>query len=149
MSHPLLAHYPVELEIPVQWGEMDAYDHVNNATFFRWFESARMDYLERCGMLKTMAEDRIGAILHSTECRYRRPVVFPDTVLIGGRASEIGDDRFTMEYAVVSLDQDVVVAKGSGIIVSYDYSAGAKTALPDSVRRGIAQLEAGVDHSPA
>ncbi len=147
MSHPLLAHYPVALQIPVQWGEMDAYDHVNNATFFRWFESARIDYLGRCGMLKTMEEDRIGAILHSTECRYRRPVVFPDTVVVGGRVSELGEDRFTMEYAVVSLDQNAVVAKGSAIIVSYDYAAGVKTAVPESVRRGIAQLEAGAGHS--
>ena len=149
MSHPLLAHYPVILEIPVQWGEMDAYDHVNNAIFFRWFESARIDYLVRCGMAKTMEEDRIGAILHSTECRFRRPVVFPDTIVVGGRTSEVGEDRFTMEYAVVSLDQNAMVAQGSGVIVSYDYAAGVKVAVPQSVRHGIAQLEAGADHSIA
>jgi acyl-CoA thioester hydrolase len=137
------------MDIPVQWGEMDAYDHVNNAVFFRWFESARIDYLVRCGMARTMEENRIGAILHSTECRFRRPVVFPDTIVVGGRTSELGEDRFTMEYAVVSLDQDAIVAQGSGIVVSYDYAAGAKTALPDSVRAGITQLEADVDHTLA
>jgi acyl-CoA thioester hydrolase len=149
MTHPLLAAYPVALSIPVQWGELDAYGHINNTIFFRWFESARIEYLQRSGMVETMERDQIGAILHSTSCRFRRPVFFPDTVEIGGRASEVGDDRFMMEYLVVSREQDAVVGEGTGIIVSYDYAAHSKAPLPDDVRRRIAALEEAVGDTSA
>ncbi len=149
MTHPLLAAYPVSLIIPVQWGELDAYGHINNTVFFRWFESARIEYLTRSGMVRTMERDQIGAILHSTSCRFRRPVFFPDTIEVGGRAREVGDDRFAMEYVVVSHEQNAVVGEGTAIIVCYDYSAHAKAPLPDDVRRGIAALEEAVGDTSA
>jgi len=142
MPHPLLTPYPVALSIPVQWGEMDAYGHVNNTVFFRWFESARIAFLDRCGMLETMERDGIGAILHSTACRFRRPVFHPDTVEVGGRATDVDHDRFTMEYLVVSREQDAVVGEGSGRIVCYDYGARTKTPLPESVLHGLEALAA-------
>jgi acyl-CoA thioester hydrolase len=149
MTHPLLAAYPVSLIIPVQWGELDAYGHINNTVFFRWFESARIEYLTRSGMVRTMERDQIGAILHSTSCRFRRPVFFPDTIEVGGRAREVDDDRFAMEYVVVSHEQNAVVGEGTAIIVCYDYSAHAKAPLPEDVRRGIAALEAAVGDTSA
>src|SRR5262249_44770182 len=45
----LLAALPVIVELPVVWGEMDAYRHVNNAVYFRYFESARLEYFRRLG----------------------------------------------------------------------------------------------------
>lgn len=143
MGEDLFGHYPVVVRIPVQWGEMDAYGHVNNAVFFRYFESARMEYLERCGFLESYERDRIGAILHSTSCRFRRPLFYPDTAVIGTRAAEIQDDRFTMLYEVVSLASGEQIAEGSGIVVSYDYESRRKAAIPGWVRARIRDLEGG------
>ena len=140
-AHSLLAGYQVVLTIPVQWGEMDAYGHVNNTVFFRYFESARVVYLGRCGFLEAYERDRVGAILHSTDCRFRLPLLYPDTILVGCRASEVADDRFTSAYRIVSLTAGEVAAEGSGVVVAYDYRANGKTALPERVRRLIAELE--------
>ncbi|MCB0148997.1 MAG: acyl-CoA thioesterase, partial [Caldilineaceae bacterium] len=52
--HDLLAGYPVVIEIPVAWGEMDAFQHVNNIVYFRYFESGRIAYFERAGMMNLM-----------------------------------------------------------------------------------------------
>jgi acyl-CoA thioester hydrolase len=138
--HNLLARFPVILELPVQWGEMDAYGHVNNTVFFRYFESARMAFLQQCGFAESHERDRIGAILHSTTARFRQPLFFPDTVQIGASATDVKEDRFTMTYTVVSLTRNVVIAEGNGIIVSFDYTAGQKTGLPPAVRRAIASI---------
>lgn len=138
--HELLDGFPVIVRLPVQWGEMDAYGHVNNAVLFRYFETARIAFLERCGFLEAYERDKIGAILHSTDCRFRRALRYPDTVLVGGRALDVSEDRFTMGYRVVSLEHDEVVADGAGVVVSYDYVRKAKTALPEEVRRRIAGL---------
>jgi len=140
-THPLVADYAVVLTIPVQWGEMDAYGHVNNAIFFRYFETARVEYLERCGFLASYDQDGIGAILYSADCRFRLPLLYPDTIQVGCRATGIAEDRFTTQYRIVSLAAGAVAAEGSAVVVSYDYRANARTALPVRVRRLIGQLE--------
>jgi acyl-CoA thioester hydrolase len=141
MSHPLLADFPVVIELPVQWGEMDAYGHVNNAVLFRYFESARMAYFQRCGFTGSYERDKVGAILHSTACRFRRPLFAPDTVLVGTRVSDVAADRITMEYRAVSQTQNETAAEGTAIIVSYDYTQGRKAPLPQAVRAAIAEME--------
>lgn len=142
-DHALLTGYPVRLALPVQWGDMDAYGHVNNTVFFRYFESARIEYLNLCGFLDSYEKDRVGAILQSTECRFRLPLFHPDTVLVGGRASEVAEDRFTMRYVVVSVAADRTAGEGSGVVVSYDYQRREKCPLPPQVRQKIEELEHG------
>ncbi|MCZ6858442.1 MAG: acyl-CoA thioesterase, partial [Gemmatimonadetes bacterium] len=102
MSNEPLAKFPVVIEIPVQWGEMDAYGHVNNTVVFRFFESARIAFLDECNFIRAYHELNIGAILHSTACRFRRPLYYPDTVRVGARVTQIRTDRFEMEYVVFS-----------------------------------------------
>lgn len=135
-----LDSFSVTIDIPVQWGELDAYGHVNNTVFFRYFESARVEYLERCGFLRSYDERKVGAILHSTSCRFRQPLHYPDVVWVGTRAVEVREDRFTMEYLVVSQGTGSVVAEGEGVVVSFDYSSGKKVPLPPEVVKGIEEL---------
>jgi acyl-CoA thioester hydrolase len=143
-AEALLADYPVVVHLPLHWGEMDAFGHLNNVVYFRYFETARIHYFERCGFMATYEEDRIGAILHSTSCRFRRPLHFPDTVLAGARVTDLGEDRFTMGYRVVSVAEEVVAAEGTGLIVSFDYRARAKAPVPEGVRRAIREIETGL-----
>lgn len=142
MSEKLLAGFPVIVRLPVQWGEMDAYGHVNNTVFFRYFESARLAYLERCGFTDSYDEDRIGAILHSTSCRFRTALFYPDTVSVGARAEEVADDRFTMRYLVVSENQGGAAAEGEGVVVSFDYAQRRIAPIPGAVREAIERIEA-------
>lgn len=142
-GHELVDGWPVVERIPVQWGEMDAYGHVNNTVFFRYFESARVRYLERCGFTDSWERDRVGAILHSTECRFRRALRYPDTVLAAARAESMEEDRFRMAYRVISLEDDALAAEGSGLVVSFDYEREEKAPIPSDVRAGIERLEGG------
>jgi acyl-CoA thioester hydrolase len=137
-----LSDFPVVVEIPVQWGEMDAYGHVNNAVFFRYFETARIAYLIRCGFAESYTRDNIGAILHSTSCRFRQPIVFPDTLLVGARATLVEADRFTMEYRIISRSLGAVAADGTGMIVSFDYGNQRKAPIPAEVHDAIERIEA-------
>lgn len=137
----LRADFPVVVEWPVAWAEMDYFRHVNHAVFFTYFEGARIAYLERIGFRELTAEQQVGPILHSTHARYRRPVVYPDTVVIGARVTEVGEDRFTQEYRIVSRAQGEVAAEGGGTLVAYDYAAGRKAPLPARVREAIRALE--------
>ena len=139
--HDLLAGYPVILEIPVAWGEMDAFQHVNNIVYLRYAESARIAYLERAGLGDILQTTGIGPILASIQCRYKFPLTYPDTVRVGVRASEIGVDRFTAEFRIVSTRHQRIAAEGDSVIVSYDFRIGSKVPLPDSIRARIEAME--------
>lgn len=139
--HDLLAGYPVVIEIPVAWGEMDAFQHVNNIVYFRYFESGRIAYFQHLGWMDTARGDEIGPILASVSCRFKFPLTFPDRILVGTRVDTIGDDRFTMHHRVVSTRHGRVAADGEGVIVAYNYRDNRKASLPAWVRTAIAALE--------
>jgi len=137
----LLAGFPVVIEIPVAWGEMDAFQHVNNIVYFRYFESVRIACLEQLGFMEVMEQTGVGPILAETRCRYRKPLTYPDTVSSGVRVSEVGQDRFVMQHRIVSHKLKAVVAEGEATLVAYDYREKRKAAIPDKVRRRIEELE--------
>ena len=138
----LLEQYPVVIETPIAWGQMDAFRHLNNTTYFRFFESGRIAYFERMNFIEYMEETGVGPILASTNCRFRIPLTYPDNVSIGTRVSTIEEDRFTMEYVVVSHKHQKVAADGSGLIVCFNYKENKKVTVPTEIRTRIEQLEA-------
>ena len=133
--------YPVHVTLPVQWGDLDALGHVNNTRYFTWFESARIALFERVGLANTGADLTVGPLLATTTCDFLRPLHYPDTVVVGARVSRMGNTSFTMEYAVErTAEPGVVVARGSGVIVTVDYRAGVKVRVPQATREAIAAL---------
>ncbi|MFB6285207.1 MAG: acyl-CoA thioesterase [Candidatus Bipolaricaulia bacterium] len=136
-----LQDFPVLVQLPVVWGEMDAFGHVNNTVFFRYFETARLAYFERIAFGESSQPSDVGPILASTSCRFRRPLTYPDTIHVGARVSEVEDDRFTMAYEIYSEAHDDIAAKGEGVIVAYDYANRQKAPLPDDVRQRIRALD--------
>jgi len=136
-----LGSFPVKLEHRVQWGEMDAFGHVNNANYLRWFESARIAYFEKVAV-------SIGAkdaspwvpILARATVDFRKPVTYPDTVTLEATVTKFGTTSFTMAYRAVSATLGVA-AEGEAIVVLLDPATGQKTPLPDALRAGITALE--------
>jgi acyl-CoA thioester hydrolase len=141
LTPELLDGFPVVVSLPVQWNEMDAYGHVNNTVYFRYFEAARIEYLERIGIREVTPEQPTGVILHSTSARFRLPVRYPDQVRVGARTVELLDDRFRMEYRVVSEAAGATAAEGWGVVVCFDYAGQRKAALPEAVRHAIQALD--------
>ncbi len=139
--HSTLEGYPVVIALPVIWGDQDAFGHVNNTVYLRWFESGRVDYFGRIGLSDLMRRSKIGPILASITCHYRREVNFPDQVQIGTRVSRIGKTSLTLEHAIVSESSKMVVAEGTSTVVVFDYHAHQPHPVPAPIRREIELLE--------
>lgn len=137
----LLTGFPVVIEIPIAWGEMDAFGHLNNVTYLRYFESSRIAYFERIAAMTEVTRGDSGPILAETRCRFRLPLRYPDRVAVGARVSAIGEDRFTMQHAIASEKAGRIAADGEGLVVWYDYGAATKARLPDELRARIEALE--------
>jgi acyl-CoA thioester hydrolase len=129
-----LTHYRTITSLPVQWGDQDAFGHVNNVVYFRWFESARIDLLNVCPSQVSMSGSGLGPILASIKCDYRRQLRFPDTVYIGSKISRVGRSSADMSHAIISREQGEIVAEGVSVIVVFDYTAQRVTRIPDDLR---------------
>jgi acyl-CoA thioester hydrolase len=141
MNHPELAAFPVLVELDVAWGEMDSYGHVNNVVYFRYFENARIAYLDRVGWSASKEATGLGPILHSTSARFRKAVTFPDHLQVGARVTDIQPDRVVFEFKLVSETLNAVACEGQGVIVNYDYRADAKAPIPEAIRAAILEME--------
>lgn len=139
--------FAVTIELPVQWGEMDALRHVNNAIFFTWFESARIAYFDRLraaipGAGATVGMGEIGPILASTSCDFIRPVTYPAIVRVGARVTELGNSSMRMEYAVERTDApEDLCAKGTSVVVLVRYATLQKVRVPDEMRAAIDAID--------
>ena len=136
-----LAGFPVAVDLPVQWGDQDAFGHVNNTVFLRWFESARVEYWQRIGLFGRATIDGLGPILASSHCDYRRPVTFPDAIRAGARVARIGRTSLTIEHRVVAASSNLVAAEGVAVVVLYDYAAATPKPVSDVLRGLIHELE--------
>lgn len=125
-------------QLSVRWGDMDAFDHVNNTIYFRYFESARIDYfiLVDWGWIEDKKISGFGPILAHTSCQFIQPVRHPDQLSIGVRGRKMGNSSLVQEYEIHS-DKLGLVAKGEGVIVCYDFNKNAKMAFPDDLRKRI------------
>jgi acyl-CoA thioester hydrolase len=141
-----LTLFPALIRLPVEWGDQDAFGHVNNAVYFRWFESSRIAYLERIGLGdkhegKLSSGENVGPILAAISCNYRRQIKYPDTIIVGARITRIGRSSMTMTHSVWSQQHQAIAADGESTVVVFDYNANQPRRVPDELRELIEKLE--------
>lgn len=136
-----LSLFPVIMELPIRWGDMDAFNHVNNVTYFRYFECVRIAYFEALGIEGYANPEGVGPILGQATCKFKFPLTYPDTLKIGARTTELESNRYHQEYIVYSPRHQRIAAQGTGVIVNYDYDRMEKADIPDSIVQKIQALE--------
>ncbi len=138
-----LQHYPVIYSQIVQWGEMDALNHLNNVVYYRYAESARIHYLQALELF-----DGSAMLLAHSSCQYLQPVTYPDTLLIGLRCQRLGNTSIVLEYSYYSSSQQQLVATAEAVIVRLDHNSEHKLAWTTAERERLLALEAQVGRLP-
>ena len=141
----LLKDFTLVVDLNIEWGDMDALQHVNNIEYFKYFQVARIAYFEKINSDSEFGETSIPLILASTQCKFIYPLTYPDSISVGVRVDAMADQYFTMKYAVVSHQHQRLVAIGDAKVVMFDYVNNKKTSIPDEVRKTIIDLEESVD----
>ncbi|MUG32635.1 MULTISPECIES: acyl-CoA thioesterase [Psychrobacter] len=128
----------------VVWNDMDAFNHVNNVVYYRYAESARINYLNELGAFS----NEVTTVLAQSSCTYLKPVVFPDTLLIGVRTKKLGNTSIIMEYAYFSTAQQALVATGESVLVRLNKEGTKKLPWSTTERSNILAFEKAAGHSP-
>ena len=126
--------WPIRIEIPIAWGDMDAFAHVNNTVYLRWFESARIAWFAAVGISGGGGASGVGPILASTTCRFVRPLAYPDVIIAEATTTRIGRSSFDMAYRVTRRDTGELAAEGSAVVVMLDYATGKAVAIDAELR---------------
>ena len=139
-----LSHHPIIHHQPIHWGEMDAFNHLNNVVYYRYAESARIGYLQALGMF----DGSMVTVLAQSSCQYLRAVTYPDTLLLGVRCQRLGTASIVIEYRYYSTAQAAIVATADAVIVRLDSDGKDKLPWTDEERERLLALEATVGHTP-
>jgi acyl-CoA thioester hydrolase len=149
MDHPLislnrpqpLVDFPVSIRLLIQWGDQDAFGHVNNTAAIRWFESARIAYLDVNGLGHLMAHGETGVILASITCHYRKQLLYPDAVHVGASVTKLGRTSLVMKHLLYSEKLNAVAAEGESVIVLFDYTTQRPIRIPEELRTQLEKIE--------
>jgi len=136
----LLKDYPIQLSQALIWGDMDAYQHINNTVFYRYFEDARMLLLEHVGTNQYMADFNVGPILANSHADFRAPLIYPDTITVGIKVDSIEQRKFLTHYAVYSHNLNSLAATGSGLVVYYDYNKKTSCSIPEEIKQKLIEI---------
>lgn len=112
----------------IDWGDMDALGHVNNGTYFDYFQEARIL------ALREMDFDLLheaGPILLNIGCTFLKPVVYPAKITIDVSIHSPGRTSFIMDYDIYQ--GETKMAEGSSKIVWVNYKAGKSEPLPQLI----------------
>lgn len=141
-----MSAYPVEIEIPVRFRDLDGMGHVNNAVFSTFLESARVGYWQRLhpGEPLEVSPEAIPFILARTEIDFRAQIPFEPpggAVRVRTRCPRIGTKSFELEYLIESADGEVLYAEARSVQVCFDYRANETVPVTDELRRRVAAFE--------
>ena len=133
-ANPMKTVFAIELD--VRWGDMDAFNHVNNASYLRYIEEARVLWFKEIS--PDWADPDCAPILAAAQMNYRRPIGWPERLRIVMGAERVGGKSLTLAHRIESATQDgVVYADGNTVLVWVNRS-GASMQLPEFVRAALA-----------
>lgn len=135
-----LETFPSLINIDVQWGDMDAFGHVNNTVPVRWYEASRINYMEVTGIAQMLADRKVGPILAAVNCNYRRQLFYPDKVRIGCRLSRLGGSSMTLSHVTFSEKLGEAATDGESVVVVFDFEKQRPVRIPEEVRAKLVEL---------
>ena len=122
-----------EMRIQIRWGDMDALDHVNNAVYFRYLETVRVDWLRSIG--GEPDPNGSGPVIVNAFCNFLKQLEYPGDLLARFFVAKPGRSSFEGYTTLERTDAPgVVYAEGGAKIVWVDAKTQRSVPLPDELR---------------
>lgn len=102
-------HFGWWTKISSRWADCDAYGHVNNATYYSWFDTALTTMAMERGILRAPGQTSIGLCVASG-CEFMAPIGFPETADVGVRLGRIGNSSLRYELGLFAQDAETPAA---------------------------------------
>lgn len=127
------------ITIPTRWMDNDVYGHVNNVTYYSYFDTAVNHHLIEAGGLDIHRDPAFGVVAE-TGCKFFRELQFPDIVDAGIRVARLGNSSVTYEIGLFRRGTDEPAAVGHFVHVWVDRTTRRPVPIPDKIRRALEPL---------
>jgi acyl-CoA thioester hydrolase len=135
------ARYRHFLEIQTRWSDNDIYGHVNNVTYYSYFDTVVNCYLIDQGGLDIRNGAVIGVAVE-TMCRFRKPVTYPECVEAGLRVGTLGNSSVRYEIGIFRQGEDEAAASGHFVHVFVDRAENRPVPIPGPIRDALRRIQA-------
>ncbi|AFC26655.1 acyl-CoA thioesterase [Saprospira grandis] len=135
-----MSKLPLIWKQPVAWGDMDAFGHVNNVQYLRYFETARVKYFEDL-MTGEKGKGPVQPVVASLTADYKAPVTYPDTLEVKLGVTEMGNSSLKMRAEMHSAKGYLAVVAHCSIVM-FDFVKKRPARISDELRQFIEELEA-------
>ena len=125
--------------ITTRWHDNDIYGHVNNVTYYSYFDSAVNAYLIAAGGLDIHAGEVVGFVV-SSSCDYFASIAFPDAIEVGLRVGKLGNSSVQYELAIFRAGEEQACAAGRFVHVFVDRQSNRPVSIPPALRAALERL---------
>ena len=124
----------IRLHVPIhlRWGDLDAFNHVNNSNFMTYLEEARIRWFE--SLEERWLTEATAPLLAAVQMSYRVPIPYPSSVVVELFGDRVGNTSVTLGHRITSQDGTVLHADGHAVLVWIDRASGRPVPLPEAVR---------------
>lgn len=129
MSTPLFT-----ARIAVRWSDLDAFNHVNNATYLTYLEEARLQWLD--ALQGEWISEGAAPVLAASQLNYRRPIEWPATLQVELSVERLGSSSLTLSHRILDESGGQLHCDGHVVTVWIDPRSGRPVPLPEAVRSG-------------
>ncbi|WP_019010364.1 acyl-CoA thioesterase [Deinococcus aquatilis] len=132
--------FPYLHPTPTRWADNDVYGHVNNVTYYAYFDTAVNALLLARGVLDIQTGATIGLVVE-TGCTFFAPAAFPELLHVGVRVANLGRSSVRYELAVFRTEEEAACAQGHFVHVYVDRDTRRPTSLPAELRAVLEGLQ--------
>lgn len=137
-SHPR-SEYRVFYPITTRWKDNDIYGHVNNVTYYAYFDSAVNRYLIEAGGLDIHNGETIAFVVNSS-CQYLAPVAFPEQIEAGIRVDRLGNSSVHYGVAIFRQGDNQACAHGQFVHVFVSRRTQTPVSIPSPLRQALSTI---------
>ncbi|MFN3529451.1 MAG: acyl-CoA thioesterase [Bacteroidia bacterium] len=130
---------PVKLSIRIDWSELDYFGHVNNVQFYKYIQSARVNFWEQIGLRQHHLDKGEGPLLAHCSCDFRKPLEFPGELHIACGLAHLGNSSFGLKYHLSNQAAELA-AEAEDRMVMFDFHQQRAMRIPDWLRERMLEL---------
>lgn len=125
--------FPLEIELRIDWSDLDVYEHVNNVNIIRYLQSARVNIWEKSGLYKSYKETNRGPMLVSSKVDFKKSLFYPGTITIKSRVGYIKNSSFSLEHRIINAQGEICI-EARDVAVCFDFNTEKTYKIPDNLR---------------
>lgn len=134
-----ISDFKLSLELRIDWGDLDMYEHVNNVSYMRYLQSGRVNFWEASGIHEFYRNSNQGTMLVSTKCDFKRSLNYPGKAVVKTKLDFIGNKSFGLKHLILD-EKGEVCAEGTDVVVCFDFDKNETFPVPDWLRKKISEF---------